>query len=60
MAINVCQNIKQETFGLKDGIDAAEMGGFVRRDHGDFSIGCVINNFALRIFVCTNCFSHMV
>lgn len=37
--LNVCQGVKTETVGLKDGIDASEVGGFVRRGHADFSIG---------------------
>ena len=41
MALNVCQSVKTETFGLKDGIDASEVGGFIRLAHGDFSIGWV-------------------
>lgn len=39
-AINICKRPVRESFGLKD-VDEAEIGGFVRRDHGDFSIGCV-------------------
>ena len=41
LALNVCQSVKTETFGLKDGIQASEIGGFIRLDHGDFSIGWV-------------------
>ncbi|RDB15728.1 hypothetical protein Hypma_003964 [Hypsizygus marmoreus] len=38
--INVCKRPVRETFGLKDA-NNAEIGGFVRRDHGDFSIGAL-------------------
>ena len=36
-ALNICRSPVRETFGLKD-VDI-DIGGFVRRDHGDFSIG---------------------
>ncbi|KAG6841132.1 hypothetical protein C0991_001522 [Blastosporella zonata] len=39
-AVNVCRRPLKETFGLKD-VDEAKIGGFVRRAHGDFSIGAV-------------------
>ncbi|KAF5385162.1 hypothetical protein D9615_000918 [Tricholomella constricta] len=39
-AMNVCRRPVRETFGLKD-VNDAEIGGFVRRDHGDFSIGAL-------------------
>jgi cation-dependent mannose-6-phosphate receptor len=36
--INVCRSPVREAFGLKD-VDEKDIGGFLRRDHGDFSIG---------------------
>lgn len=40
--INVCQPVKTETFGIKDGsIRDSEVASFLRREHGDFVIGCV-------------------
>ncbi|KAG6845559.1 hypothetical protein H0H87_007237, partial [Tephrocybe sp. NHM501043] len=38
--INVCRRPSKESFGLKD-VDDAKIAGFVRRGHGDFSIGAV-------------------
>ncbi|KAG6813701.1 hypothetical protein H0H92_008108 [Tricholoma furcatifolium] len=38
--LNVCRRPVKETFGLRD-VDDANIAGFVRRDHGDFSIGAV-------------------
>lgn len=41
--LNVCQPVKTETFGLKDdAVAPSEIGAFIRRDHGDFSIGLAI------------------
>ena len=37
-AMNICRSPVRETFGLND-VDSPDIGGFVRRDHGDFSIG---------------------
>jgi hypothetical protein len=38
--LNVCQNVKTDLFGIKDdSIDAGDVGGFIRRAHGDFIIG---------------------
>ncbi|EEB98557.1 hypothetical protein MPER_01912, partial [Moniliophthora perniciosa FA553] len=34
--LNVCRGVATEAWGLGD---AAEVGGFIRRDHGDFSVG---------------------
>jgi hypothetical protein len=36
---NVCQNVKTEMFGLKDNIQASDVGGFIRQAHGDFAFG---------------------
>lgn len=36
--INVCRSVASETWGLDD----TDVGGIVRRDHGDFSLGCVV------------------
>ncbi|KAG6919865.1 hypothetical protein DXG01_015573 [Tephrocybe rancida] len=36
--LNVCRRPSKETFGLKD-VDDVKIGGFVRQDHSDFSIG---------------------
>ncbi|KXN84971.1 hypothetical protein AN958_11816 [Leucoagaricus sp. SymC.cos] len=41
LAINVCQGVTTELWGLKDNINPNEVGGFVHRGHGDFSIGKV-------------------
>ncbi|KAG6873074.1 hypothetical protein C0995_003382 [Termitomyces sp. Mi166 len=38
--MNVCKRPLKETFGLKD-VDDLTVAGFVRRDHGDFSIGAI-------------------
>lgn len=46
LVFNICGRIYTETFGLKD-LDAAQIGGFLRRDHGDVSIGCVHLNLSL-------------
>ncbi|KAF9476918.1 mannose 6-phosphate receptor domain-containing protein [Pholiota conissans] len=47
--LNVCQNVKTDLFGIKDDfIDAGDVGGFIRRGHGDFIIGKV--NTSLSIF----------
>jgi len=40
LTMNACRSPVREPFGLKD-VDEKDIGGFVRRDHGDFSIGCV-------------------
>ncbi|TFK69067.1 mannose 6-phosphate receptor domain-containing protein [Pluteus cervinus] len=40
LVLNICGRIWTETFGLKD-LDAAQIGGFLRRDHGDVSIGAL-------------------
>ena len=38
--LNVCQNVRTELFGTKDdSIDDGDVGGFIRRGHGDFVIG---------------------
>lgn len=34
--INVCKNVQTETWALED---SANVGGFTRKDRGDFSIG---------------------
>uniref|UniRef100_A0A0W0FGG8 Autophagy-related protein 27 n=1 Tax=Moniliophthora roreri TaxID=221103 RepID=A0A0W0FGG8_MONRR len=34
--LNICRGVATEAWGLDD---AAEVGGFIRRDHGDFSVG---------------------
>ncbi|TFK42200.1 hypothetical protein BDQ12DRAFT_720193 [Crucibulum laeve] len=47
LKINVCQSVRSETFGLKD-LDAADVAGFIRQDHGDFAIGKV--NTTLTVF----------
>jgi len=39
LSLNVCQNVKTDMFGLKDDIQASDVGGFIRRGHGDFSLG---------------------
>jgi hypothetical protein len=36
---NVCQNVKTEMWGLKDNIQPSDVGGFIRRAHGDFVFG---------------------
>jgi len=52
--LNVCQSVKTETFGLKDDtIAPSEIGAFIRRDHGDFSIGWVNVSFHLISFPTT-------
>ncbi|KAJ7609184.1 hypothetical protein DFH06DRAFT_1485893 [Mycena polygramma] len=40
MVLSACKSVSHETWGLKVQ-DPALVGGFVRRDHGDFSIGQV-------------------
>ncbi|KAF8902188.1 mannose-6-phosphate receptor binding domain-containing protein [Gymnopilus junonius] len=39
ICLNICQNVRSETFGLKDDIAAGDVAGFVRRPHGDFAFG---------------------
>ncbi|KAJ3511454.1 hypothetical protein NLJ89_g4087 [Agrocybe chaxingu] len=39
ISLNICQSVKTELFGLKNDIDAGDVGGFIRRGHGDFAIG---------------------
>lgn len=47
--INVCQPVSGETWALK--VDEPEkVGGFTRREHGDFSLGCV-NSSPIRMCV---------
>ncbi|KAF8971884.1 mannose-6-phosphate receptor binding domain-containing protein [Flammula alnicola] len=47
--LNVCQNVKTDLFGIKDdSIDAGDVGGFIRRGHGDFVFGKV--NTTLTVF----------
>ncbi|KJA28326.1 hypothetical protein HYPSUDRAFT_61955 [Hypholoma sublateritium FD-334 SS-4] len=46
--LNVCQNVRTDLFGMDDSIDAGDVGGFIRRGHGDFVIGKV--NTLLSIF----------
>lgn len=38
--LNVCRAVQHETWGLKTE-DPSEVAGFIRKDHGDFSIGYV-------------------
>lgn len=38
--INACRNPVRESHGLKD-VNEKDIGGFIRQDHRDFSIGCV-------------------
>lgn len=38
--LNICRGPVRETFGMND-VDNPDIGGFVRRDHGDFSIGAL-------------------
>ncbi|KDQ31574.1 hypothetical protein PLEOSDRAFT_1111859 [Pleurotus ostreatus PC15] len=38
--LNVCRAVQHETWGLKTE-DPSEVAGFIRKDHGDFSIGKV-------------------
>jgi cation-dependent mannose-6-phosphate receptor len=40
LTINACRSPVREPFGLRD-VNEKDIGGFVRHDHGDFSIGCV-------------------
>jgi hypothetical protein len=41
--LNVCQNVKTEMFGLKDDtIRESDVGGFIRRAHGDFVFGSAL------------------
>ncbi|KAF9447842.1 mannose 6-phosphate receptor domain-containing protein [Macrolepiota fuliginosa MF-IS2] len=47
LAINVCQSVTTELYGLKDDTPPDEVAAFVRKDHGDFSIGKV--NTALSV-----------
>ncbi|KAG5651212.1 hypothetical protein H0H81_009459 [Sphagnurus paluster] len=46
--MNVCRTPVRETFGLKD-VKVTEIGGFIRRDHGDFSIGSKYNPVVPRL-----------
>lgn len=39
ISLNVCQSVRTELFGLKDDIQAGDVGAFVRRAHGDFAFG---------------------
>ncbi|CAA7264953.1 unnamed protein product [Cyclocybe aegerita] len=39
ISLNICQSVKTDLFGLKNDIDAGDVGGFIRRGHGDFAIG---------------------
>ncbi|KAJ3544610.1 hypothetical protein NMY22_g2724 [Coprinellus aureogranulatus] len=40
--INMCQGVRTETYGIKDGaIKDEEVAAFIRRDHGDFVLGKV-------------------
>ena len=43
ISLNVCQNVRSELFGLKDDIEAGDVGGFMRRAHGDFAFGFVFD-----------------
>ncbi|KAF8799901.1 mannose 6-phosphate receptor domain-containing protein [Phlegmacium glaucopus] len=45
---NVCQNVKTEMFGLKDDIQESDVGGFIRRAHGDFAFGMVNATLTVR------------
>jgi hypothetical protein len=40
--INVCQSVRTEPFGVKDGIKHSDIAAFTRRAHGDFVIGFVV------------------
>ncbi|KAJ8520466.1 hypothetical protein ONZ45_g2744 [Pleurotus djamor] len=40
VALNVCRSVRHETWGL-DVEDPSEVGTFIRKDHGDFSMGKV-------------------
>ncbi|KAJ3550907.1 hypothetical protein NMY22_g136 [Coprinellus aureogranulatus] len=47
--INMCQGVRTETYGIKDGaIKDEEVAAFIRRDHGDFVLGKV--NTTLSIY----------
>ncbi|KAG5220104.1 vacuolar sorting receptor [Salix suchowensis] len=48
--LNVCRAVQHETWGLKTE-DPAEVAGFIRRDHGDFSIGRLRATTTIK-FVC--------
>lgn len=39
--LNVCKGVNQEVWNIEN---PDTVGAFVRRDHGDFSIGCVSLN----------------
>jgi cation-dependent mannose-6-phosphate receptor len=42
LTINACRSKVREPFGLRDVNEKdSDIGGFVRHDHVDFSIGCV-------------------
>ncbi|KAG6848367.1 hypothetical protein H0H93_000822 [Arthromyces matolae] len=47
VTINVCRRPAKESFGLKD-VDDSKVAGFVRRDHGDFSIGEVNTTLSMQ------------
>ncbi|PPQ72414.1 hypothetical protein CVT24_002985 [Panaeolus cyanescens] len=47
LSINICQNVKSELWGLKDGLKQEDVGGFVRRAHGDFAIGKVNSSLTI-------------
>ncbi len=39
LGINVCQSVITELYGLKDDLKSDQVGAFVQKDHGHFSIG---------------------
>ncbi|KAF8079323.1 mannose-6-phosphate receptor binding domain-containing protein [Lyophyllum atratum] len=47
LVINVCRPLVTETHGLKD-VNEAEVGGFVRGGHRDFSIGAVNTKLSIQ------------
>ncbi|KAF8639602.1 hypothetical protein AX16_010271 [Volvariella volvacea WC 439] len=47
LVFNICGRINRDPFGMKD-IDASKIAGFLRRDHGDISIGAL--NTTITVF----------
>ena len=50
-SINVCQPVTGETWALLGDRDPNKVGGFTRREHGDFSLGFV--RYVVHYFPCT-------
>ncbi|KAJ8507698.1 hypothetical protein ONZ45_g9948 [Pleurotus djamor] len=47
VVLNVCRSVRHETWGL-DVEDPGEVGAFIRKDHGDFSMGKVNRTLAIK------------